>query len=146
MKGADMPSLDLKIAGPSQAPVVKQLVEQLVALTTEVLGKHKDVTTVSVQRVPADLWFVAGRPLAPGRTGIYLQVNVTEGTNSKDEKAAFLKGAFAAAESLLGPVDPASYILVHGVPADAYGYGGVTQERRYATAPAQLRAAGMHAS
>ena len=135
-----MPSLDLKIAGPSQVPAVKQLVEQLVALTTEVLGKHKDVTTVSVQRVPADLWFVGGRPLAPGRTGLYLRVNVTEGTNSKDEKAAFLKGAFAAAEALLGPVDPASYILVHGVPADAYGYGGVTQERRYAKAQARPKA------
>ena len=131
-----MPSLDLKIASPAQAPVVKELVGQLVKLTTEVLGKHKDVTTVSVQRVQADQWFVGGRPLAPGRTGLCLQVNVTEGTNSKEEKAAFLKGAFAAAETLLGPVDPASYILVHGVPADAYGYGGITQERRYAKVPA----------
>ena len=135
-----MPSLDLKVAGPAQAPAVQQLVEQLVALTTEVLGKRRDVTTVSVQRVPAEHWFVGGRPLAPGRSGLYLQVNVTEGTNSKDEKAAFLKGAFAAAEALLGPMDPASYILVHGVPADAYGYGGITQERRHAKAPAPAQA------
>lgn len=142
-----MPSLNLKIAGPVQAPAVKELVEQFVRLTTEVLGKKKEVTTVGVELVPAGLWFVGGQPLAPGRAGIYLQVNVTEGTNTKDDKAAFLKGAFAAAEAVLGAVDPASYILVHDVPADAYGYGGVTQERRYiqAKAPAEQPAARLRA-
>src|SRR5262245_9246113 len=93
-KGARMPSMDLKVAGQAQFPEVKQRVEPLVALTEEEIDKREDVKKVSVQRVPADLWFVGGRPLAPGRTGIYLQVNVTEGTNSKDQKAAFVKGAF----------------------------------------------------
>jgi len=32
---------------------------------------------------------------------------------------------------LLGPLHPESYILVREVKADAYGYGGRTQERRY---------------
>lgn len=31
----------------------------------------------------------------------------------------------------LGSVHPESYVLVHEVPAAAYGYGGVTQEHRY---------------
>ena len=33
--------------------------------------------------------------------------------------------------ALLGDVHPDSYVLVHEVPAAAYGYGGVTQEHRF---------------
>ena len=58
-------------------------------------------------------------------------MKVTEGTNTKDEKAAFLRGAYAAAEAVLGPVDPASYIVIQEVRADAWGYAGATQEQRY---------------
>lgn len=32
---------------------------------------------------------------------------------------------------LLGDLHPESYIHVHDVPADSYGFGGVTQEVRY---------------
>jgi 4-oxalocrotonate tautomerase len=34
-------------------------------------------------------------------------------------------------ESILGPLHPESYVHVHEVAADAYGYGGLTQELRY---------------
>lgn len=142
-----MPSLTLKIAGPVQAPAIKELVEQVVALTTEVLGKKKEVTTIAVDLVPAGQWFVAGRPLAAGRTAFFLEVNVTEGTNTKDEKAAFLKGAYTAAEAVLGALEAASYIAVREVRGDAYGYGGVTQEHRYiqSKTPAQAQAARLRA-
>jgi 4-oxalocrotonate tautomerase len=125
-----MPSLNLKIAGPAQAPAIQQLVAQLVTLTTEVLGKKKEVVAVAVELVPAERWFVGGRPLMPGRAAFQLEINVCEGTNTRDEKAAFVTGAHAAAETVLGAVDPVSYTMVHEVPADAYGYGGMTRERR----------------
>lgn len=32
---------------------------------------------------------------------------------------------------LLGPLRHESYVHVHDVRADAYGFGGLTQERRY---------------
>jgi len=34
-------------------------------------------------------------------------------------------------DDLLGPLHNESYIHVHDVRADAYGFGGLTQERRY---------------
>jgi 4-oxalocrotonate tautomerase len=142
-----MPSLNLKIAGPAQAPAVRELVAHLVTLTTEVLGKKKEVIAVAVELVPAEHWFVGGRPLMPGRVAFQLEINVCEGTNTRDEKAAFVTGAHAVAEAALGAVDPVSYTLVHEVRADAYGYGGMTRERRDiegrtrpAAQPARVRA------
>jgi 4-oxalocrotonate tautomerase len=125
-----MPSLNLKIAGPAQAPAIQELVAHLVTLTTEVLGKKKEVIAVAVELVPAERWFIGGRRLMPGRAAFQLEINVCEGTNTRDEKAAFVAGAHAVAEAVLGAVDPVSYTMVHEVRADAYGYGGMTRERR----------------
>lgn len=38
---------------------------------------------------------------------------------------------FAAFQELLGPLHEESYIHVHDVREQAYGYGGLTQEHRY---------------
>jgi 4-oxalocrotonate tautomerase len=59
---------------------------------------------------------------------------VVDGTNLKDEKADYLRQV-RAMESLLGPLHPESYIHVHDVRAEAYGYGGLTQEHRYIRLP-----------
>ena len=56
---------------------------------------------------------------------------MTDSTNTKDEKSRYLAEVFAAMAKLVGPLHEESYILVHDVRADAYGYGGLTQEHRY---------------
>jgi 4-oxalocrotonate tautomerase len=58
-------------------------------------------------------------------------VRISDGTNTKDEKARYVAEAFAAMGRVLGPLEAESYVHVHDVRADAYGYGGLTQERRY---------------
>jgi 4-oxalocrotonate tautomerase len=126
-----MPYPNLKIAGAAGARAVAELAGHLTELATGVLGKKREVTALAVEPVAAGQWLVAGRPLAAGRMAFFLEVKVTEGTNTKDEKAAFLKGVHAAARAVLGFVDPASYVVIDEVRADAWGYAGVTQERRY---------------
>src|SRR6267142_1632994 len=56
---------------------------------------------------------------------------VSEGTNTKDEKAAYLAAVFQRMGELLGPLHEESYAHVDEVKGDAYGFGGLTQERRY---------------
>jgi phenylpyruvate tautomerase PptA (4-oxalocrotonate tautomerase family) len=51
--------------------------------------------------------------------------------NPKDEKAAFIAAVFATMGELLGDLHHESYVYVHDVSATAYGFGGLTQERRY---------------
>ena len=45
--------------------------------------------------------------------------------------ARYIAAVHEAMQGPLGPLHPASYVLVDEVRGDAYGYGGLTQERRY---------------
>ena len=48
-----------------------------------------------------------------------------------EAKAAFIAETYAAFGRLLGPLHEESYVHVHDVRDDAYGFGGLTQGRRY---------------
>ena len=50
----------------------------------------------------------------------YLDIKVTEGTKTKDEKALYVSKVFSAIESLAGELHP-SYIVIHEVRGDAWG-------------------------
>jgi 4-oxalocrotonate tautomerase len=96
------------------------------------LGKDPNLTAVIVDRVGAQSWFCGGRSLADHQLASYwLSIKVVQGTNTKDEKAAFLSNLYQAMSELLGELHPESYAHVDEVLADAYGFTGVTQERRY---------------
>lgn len=96
------------------------------------MKKHHELTAVGVDCVAPPDRFIGGRALGgTGRRTFYPEIKVTEGANTKDEKADYPARVFAAMENLLGPLDPASYAVIQEVRADAWGYGGPTQERRY---------------
>ncbi len=127
-----MPMITLQIAGAPDEVLTQRLAEEVTRLTAEVLGKDPAVTAVAVEYLPRRQWFIAGQPTeALNRGAFFLEVRVTEGTNTKDEKGRYVREAFARLNDLLGGVDPESYVHVNEVKADAYGYAGRTQERRY---------------
>jgi phenylpyruvate tautomerase PptA (4-oxalocrotonate tautomerase family) len=73
-----------------------------------------------------------GKSLAEQQLASYwIDVHVSEGTHTKDEKAAYLAAVFARMGELLGPLHNETYLHVDEVKGDAYGFGGLTQERRY---------------
>jgi 4-oxalocrotonate tautomerase len=127
-----MPYLNVKLCSPPSPETADQLALALTELTAGILKKKPELTAIAVEHIPSDLWFIGGKALsAQGAATFYLDIKVTEGTNTKDEKAAYIKAVFSMAESLLGRLHPTSYIVVHEVRADAWGYGGATQEFRY---------------
>jgi len=65
------------------------------------------------------------------RIALSTWIKVTDGTNTKDEKAVYVSRAFSAIEAIIGPLALASYIVIHDVRGDAWGYQGQTQEFRY---------------
>jgi 4-oxalocrotonate tautomerase len=105
-------------------------------LAASLLHKDPKVTAVLVEAAdPAD-WFCGGHSLAEsGLAGFWLDIRITDGTNTKDEKAAFSAAVFKRMGELLGPLHEESYVEsyvhVNDVRADGYGFGGVTAERRY---------------
>lgn len=127
-----MPILNVQLSGAPDAALAAKVAATLSDLTARILRKDPRLTAVAVSFVPSAQWFVGGEPLAAGdRSSFSLDIQVVDGTNTKDEKAAYLKAVFAAMGDLLPGLDAESYILVREVKADAYGYGGRTQESRY---------------
>jgi 4-oxalocrotonate tautomerase len=127
--------ITVKIAHPKAETLVNEAAALASTLTARWLGKDPRLTAVAVEVVPLQRWFVAGRALAESAPGaqasFFLEVRITEGTNTKDEKAKYIAETFAAYRTLLGELHPESYVHVVDARADAYGYGGLTQERRY---------------
>jgi 4-oxalocrotonate tautomerase len=127
-----MPFLDVKISRGDTPDDVTAIASELTQLTHDLLGKKREVTAVAIDWVPPQQWFIGEQSLAAaGRRSFFLKIEITTGTNTKDQKAAFVAAVFAAMEQLLGPLAPASYVVIQEVAADAWGYAGRTQEYRY---------------
>lgn len=125
-----MPYLNLKLGVEPVEGLAGRAASMLATITAERLGKQRALTSVLVEFAPRAQWFVGGARAVEFAT-FYLDIKITEGTNTKTEKSLFQREAFAAMESLLGPVHPASYIVIHDVRADSWGYSGQTQEHRH---------------
>jgi 4-oxalocrotonate tautomerase len=127
-----MPILNLKVSAPRSASLSRTLSDGLVEATARVLRKNPQITAVAIDYVSPEDWIVGGRSLAEqGKASFWLDIKVVDGTNTKDEMALYLSEVFGLMRRLLGDLHEESYVLVHEVPADAYGFGGLTQEHRY---------------
>ena len=132
-----MPFIQIKISGAGNSALAENVARRVVVLTHRHLHKDPALTAVAVEFVPAEQWFVAGKSLQAQKTrSFYLQISITDETNTKDEKAAYLAAVFALMNELLGGVHEKSYVHVVDARGAAYGYGGITQERRYVLATA----------
>lgn len=128
-----MPLITVSYTTSRQSPSLKAHIANAVSeLTAEILYKDPRVTAIVVKSVNASDWFAGGRSLAEQKLASYwIDIHVTEGTNTKDEKAAYLAAMFKRMAEILGPLHPETYLHVDEVKGDAYGFGGQTQERRY---------------
>ena len=127
-----MPILSVRLCAAPSAELSGRVAAALTDLTVDVLKKKREVTAVAVDYLPPAQWFIGGESLAARSLATFhLDIKVTEGTNTKDEKALYVGRVFAAMEEIVGPLAPASYIVVHDLRADSWGYQGQTQEFRY---------------
>ena len=127
-----MPILNVKVSQPYSPALTHAISETLLELTTRLLRKKRELTAIAIDHVPPEQWIVGGSTLAEqGKNSFYFDIKVVDGTNTKDEKAQYIAECFDAFSRLLAPLHEESYIYVHDVRAEAYGYGGKTQEYRY---------------
>lgn len=127
-----MPMLTVLLTAEPSDTLAVAVASLLTGAAAEVLGKVPALTAVAVQFVSPAAWFVGGRVMSEdGRRAAFVDIRVTDETNTKQEKAAFIAKVQAGLDGLLGPLHPVSYVLVHDVRAAAYGYGGRTQEARF---------------
>lgn len=98
-------------------------------LMADVLGKKRELTSVLVTEVPDGerVWTVGD---VFQHQAALVEAFITQGTNTAEQKAEFIAGMDAAVRRVLPHVSPASYVVVHEVPADAWGWGGRSQAAR----------------
>jgi len=129
-----MPMISVQVAAEPSKELARALAERVRDLTAELLGKDPRVTAVSVDFVPKERWFIGNESVADAEramSAFFVDVRITDGTSTKDDKARFIECTFHALSDLLGGARAESYVHVDDVRADGYGYGGLTQERRY---------------
>ena len=127
-----MPILNVKISATRSPEMTRRVSSLLLELTTRILKKKPEVTSIAIDYVHPDDWVVGGRTLSEqGKSSVYFDIKITDETNTKAEKAQYIAEAFAAFGHLLGDLHEESYIYVQDVRAAAYGFGGRTQEHRF---------------
>lgn len=99
----------------------------LATLMQDILRKKRDLTSVLVESVPQGRWSV-GNARPP--VAAHLEVTITAGTNTGEEKADFIRQAMALLGSHFGTLPEATYAIIRDIPATDWGYDGRTQASR----------------
>jgi 4-oxalocrotonate tautomerase len=126
-----MPILNVLLSGPAHPQTTREVAAMLSDLTARLLHKKPELTSIAVRYVAPEHWVVGGRTLAEqGCSSAYVEIKITDETNTRAEKAAYIRAVFDGLSALMPSLHHESYIHVHDVRAGAYGYGGLTQEYR----------------
>jgi 4-oxalocrotonate tautomerase len=125
-----MPMINVKVSAAKSAELTAKISHIITDLTVRILKKEPEV--IAIDYVDPDHWIVGGRSLSEqGKSSIYYDVKVTDESNTKTQKAQYIKEAFAAFSALLGDLHEETYFYIQDVRPTAYGYGGKTQDFRY---------------
>lgn len=119
-----MPYVQIRL---SQTANVARLGEEATRLMVEVMRKRREVTVVEV--VPTHShWQVGGQPTTG--PAAYVDVKITQGTNSDSDKARLLAEFQELLTHELGPLAAPAYVVIHEIPASDWGYDGQSQATR----------------
>lgn len=124
-----MPYLQITLGRPLDAARQHALARAATALLSDLLGKRGEVTAVRIEHGAAG-WFIAGTAVAATDQPCHAEVCITAGSNRAEEKAAFIAALHALLDRECGPLPEASYLVIREIPAENWGYAGLTQAAR----------------
>lgn len=122
-----MPYINVKTNVKQSDELRKKIVDFILENTTNILNKKPEVTSVLVEFVPFDTWNINKDNLKT----FNVDIKITKGTNTKNQKAQYIKETYLNLKEILGDITPASYIIIDEIEADSWGFEGLTQEYRY---------------
>lgn len=122
-----MPFAKLTIV-PALAPgVAGNIISELTEIIAKDLGKQRDLTSVLIETPENAQWSIGATSRA---VAAHLEIYVTAGTNSEQEKRVFVSNTMTLLREALPALDPATYVIVKELPATDWGYDGYTQADR----------------
>lgn len=129
-----MPYINIRLGTTLDSAQQHKLYAQTTTLMNSVMGKRQDVTVVHIQESEAQFWSTNGAALnARNPVGAYVDIKVTQGTNTIDEKSRMIMETVRMLKDVVGVVQEACYVVIDEVPANSWGYDGKTQAERAAS-------------
>ena len=122
-----MPFINIKTNVKKDENLKKQIVKKVLENTSKILHKDPKVTSTLVEFLPFEQWSIDTQ----SQNTFYLDIKITKGTNTKEEKAKYIQETYNSLKEILGDISPASYVLIDEVDASSWGFDGITQEYRY---------------
>ena len=126
-----MPILNVTLSIEPDAALSARVAASLSQLTAQILQKDAALTSIAIAHVDPAHWYIGGATLSQQRkNSFFLDIVITDETNTATQKAAYIDAVFNAMGELLGELHEVSYIHVHDARPAAWGYGGLTQQFR----------------
>lgn len=126
-----MPYINIRVGTELSQAQQMALQTEITELMASIMGKRREVTLVQIESSAASAWSVDGRSLS-AQTPIpaYVDIKITQGTNTSEHKAEMLARCMALLQQTVGVMQEACYIVIDEIPADAWGYNGLSQQAR----------------
>ena len=122
-----MPFARLTLIPAQPAETTQRIAADLTDLIARDLGKRRDLTSVLIETPGPYQWTIGANAC---KSAAHLEVCVTFGTNSADEKQGFVKSAMALLRRELPEIADATYVIIKELPGGDWGYDGRTQADR----------------
>ncbi len=126
-----MPYINIRIGCKINDKQRKQLNEKTTHFTNVFMGKRREVTVVHIMESEPQQWATHSNKLSEKEpVGAYVDIKVTDGTNTSDQKAEMIYKTATMLKEIIGTIQKACYVVIHDIPANSWGYNGGTQEAR----------------
>ncbi len=126
-----MPYINIRLGTGLDNAQRAQLYEQTTSLMNRIMGKRREVTVVHIQESAPGFWSTNAKLLTSADpVGAYVDIKVTEGTNTPDEKAEMIAQTVQMLQNVVGTIQEACYVVIDDIPANSWGYDGKTQAER----------------
>lgn len=128
-----MPYINIRVGTTLNSVQRDKLYQNTTFFMNTIMGKRREVTVVHIQEDAPHQWSTNAIAIkAKDPISAYVDIKVTEGTNTLEEKSKMLSETVKMLQEVVGTIQEACYVVVDDIPANSWGYNGKTQAARAA--------------
>lgn len=122
-----MPFARLTLTPAPEPESAQRLATELTTLIADKLDKQHNLTSVLIESPAAHCWTIGAHPTT---TAAHLEVFVTLGTNTEEQKKEFIAHTMQLLHTFPFDLPATTYVVIQELPAINWGYDGRTQADR----------------
>ena len=126
-----MPYINYRIGSSLKESQKETIYRETTDFMNLIMRKKREVTVIHIDESSPEQWSVNGNCLSKEKPiPVYVDIKVTERTNTPEEKSEMIKKTMRMLKECLGITQEACYIVIDDIPGNSWGYDGYTQEYR----------------